>query len=272
MKADKKRKKKKRGAGDILLIVIMLVAVGVFCYAGYQLLQIFREYNEGTKEYEGLRDFVQIYDAAEEPVKQENGESAVVDANEIPSCPVQVDFNSLKSLNSDVIGWIYIEAIPEISYPIVKGTDNDFYLKHTVEKVRNSSASIFVDYRNESDFSDSNTVVYGHNMKNLSMFGRLSSLLNEDVYSKSSYIWISTPEEDICYEIFSVRHVSEMDELYISFNVAPEEFANDLNAYQKLSEVPYVMSFDGTEKIITLSTCTSNDTVRCIVQAVRKDF
>ena len=269
------KKKKKRGAGDILLMLIMLIAIGVFCYAGYQLFQIFGEYNEGTKEYDGLRDFVMIDDSVnrQNPSDQQSAEDGtVIDANIIPTCPVQVDFDSLKALNSDVVGWIYVEAIPEISYPIVKGTDNDFYLKHTVEKVRNSSASIFIDYRNASDFSDSNTVIYGHNMKNLSMFGRLSSMLNEDVYSKSSYIWVVTPEEDICYEIFSVRHVSELDGLYVLFNASPEEFVNDLNTYHQLSEVPYEMSFDGTETIITLSTCTSNDSVRCVVQAVRKDF
>ena len=266
------KKKKKRGFGDILLMLVMLIAIGVFIYAGYQLFQIFGEYNEGTKEYEGLRDYVQIEEDSILGEVQQSDDDTVIGANEFPTCPLHVDFDSLLALNSDVIGWIYVEAIPDISYPIVKGTDNDFYLKHTVEKVRNSSASIFVDYRNASDFSDSQTIIYGHNMKNLSMFGRLSSLLDEDVYSKSSYIWISTPTEDICYEIFSVRHVSEMDELYVSFNVAPEDFVNDLNAYKNLSEVPYEMTFDGTEKIITLSTCTSNDTVRCVVQAVRKDF
>ena len=95
---------------------------------------------------------------------------------EVTYQPPEVDFEELQKMNSDVIGWIEVEAIPEISYPIVRGEDNDYYLHRTFKKANNSAGSIFVDYRNGQYFGDCNTIVYGHNMKNGSMFGKLKWL------------------------------------------------------------------------------------------------
>lgn len=92
-----------------------------------------------------------------------------------PVAPINVDFASLKSINDDVIGWIYMEALPQISYPMVQGKDNNMYLHQTYEKNYNFAGTIFIDYENKRDFSDCNTLVYGHNMKNGSMFGMLKN-------------------------------------------------------------------------------------------------
>ena len=264
----KKKKKKRKKASDIIAIIVMIVAIGVFLYAAIQLFGIFSEYKEGSDEYDSLREYVQVVETEEEAKTT----AEVIAANEIPQCPINVDFQSLKSINSDIVGWIYIEAIPTISYPIVQGTDNEYYLKHTVEGVLNSSASIFMDYRNASDFSDSNTIIYGHNMKNQSMFGILSKLKEQEVYDKSPYIWIITEEGEICYEVFAARNVPDTDALYNLLNAEPETFKTNLESYKRYSEVDNDITFDGTEKIITLSTCTSNERVRCVIQAVRRDF
>lgn len=274
MKADEKKTKKKKHSRtmDIITMIIMVVAIGVFVYSAYQLFQIFGEYKAGEEEYDALREYVQVVETEEKEETPAAGDGVVV-PNEIPSCPITVDFDSLINVNSDIVGWIYIEAIPTISYPIVQGNDNDFYLSHTVEKVKNSSASIFMDYRNEPDYSDSNTIIYGHNMKNQSMFGILSKLTEEETFAKSPYIWIITPSgEEVCYQVFSARNVPESDALYNTLNSDPVTLKANLEAYQKYSDVESHEVFTGTEHIITLSTCTSNDTVRCIVQAVRKDF
>ena len=270
------KKKKRKRASDIIAIIIMIVAIGVFLYAAYQLYLIFAEYHEGTQEYDVLREYVSMNEDTETDTDTEETEprttKEVIEANEIPSCPITVDFSALKSVNEDIVGWLYIEAIPKISYPIVQGKDNQYYLKHTVEGVENSSASIFMDYRNNSDYSDANTIIYGHNMKNLSMFGLLKQMKDPEVFAKSPYIWIVTEQEEICYEVFSARNVSEHDALYNQLRIDPEEFLALLGEYHAASEVESAHTFDGTEQIITLSTCTSDDTVRCVVQAVRKEF
>lgn len=265
-----KQKKKSRSVMGIFSTIVLILAVCVFLYAAYQLFGIFREYKKGTDEYDSLREYVQVTEPEEEEQVDENGQ--VIPANEFPQCPIHVDFLSLKKINADIVGWIYIEAIPSISYPVVKGTDNEYYLTHTVEGVKNSSASIFLDYRNASDFSDSNTIIYGHNMKNQSMFGILSKMTEQDVYEKSPYIWIITETGEICYEVFSARNIPDTDALYSAFQVEPSQFKTMLDGYLSYSQIKTDVTFDGTEKIITLSTCTSNDRVRCVVQAVRRDF
>lgn len=265
------KQKKRRRLSDIISYLVLVIAIAVFLYAAFQLFSIYREYKKGSDEYKELQEYVQVIEP-EESVSETDEAGNPISANEFPQCPLSVDFSSLKSINPDVIGWIYIEAIPSISYPLVQGTDNDYYLKHTVEGVENTSASIFLDYRNASDLSDSNTIIYGHNMKNQSMFGILSKLTEQEVYDKSPYIWIVTEAEEICYEVFAARNVPDTDNLYNTFQADPDTFKPMLEGFQGYSEIKTDITFDGTEKIITLSTCTSNDRVRCVVQAVRRDF
>lgn len=265
------KRKKRRRVSDVISYIVLIAAIAVFLYAAFQLFGIFKEYKKGTDEYDELRGFVQVVDTEDsETLTDETGDP--ISANEFPQCPLNVDFPSLKNINPDIVGWIYIEAIPSISYPLVQGTDNDYYLKHTVEGVKNTSASIFLDYRNASDLSDSNTIIYGHNMKNQSMFGILSKLTEQEVYDKSPYIWIITESGEICYEVFAARNVPDTDELYNTLQVDVSSFKTLLEGYQRYSEIKTDVTFDGTEKIITLSTCTSNERVRCVVQAVRRDF
>lgn len=115
--------------------------------------------------------------------------------------PISVDFEKLRERNPDVRGWIYIESI-DLSYPVMQGTDNEYYLKHTWDGEEVFSASIFMDYRNAPDFGDYNTILYGHNMKDGSMFHKIQYCMDGEYYARSPYIWILTPEGDFRYEIF----------------------------------------------------------------------
>ena len=270
----KKKKRRKKKAGSILLDVVLVVAVGAMIFSGYNLYKIFSEYKAGEEEYEDLQKYVQQVvtpDSAENP---ETGQEEVdpetglpIAAQEVPTCPISVNFKELQAVYPDIVGWIYIEAIPNISYPIVQGTDNEYYLKHTVEGTLNSSASIFMDYQNSPDFTDANTIIYGHNMKNQSMFGLLKNLRDQSVYDKSPNIWILTPNGDYLYEVFSACEVSANDQVYTLFGGGGEEFKNYLETMQAKSDVTNDMTFNGDEYIITLSTCTDNDATRCVVQA-----
>lgn len=262
------RKKKKKGS-NLILNIILVLSLAVLVFSAYNLYQIFSEYKKGTDEYEGLQSYVQEVTPA--PAKEDAQGDAPVNPAEAPKAPISVDFSQLQKVNPDIVGWIYVEAIPKISYPVVKGTDNDFYLHHTVEKQRNSSASIFMDFQNRKDFSDSNTLVYGHNMKNQSMFGLLKNLRDQSVYEKAPYFWILTPEADYQYEVFSAREVPEDDEVYTLFSEGGEALKEYLEKMQTASDVTGQMTFTGQEKIVTLSTCTGNDTTRCIVQGVRRE-
>ena len=199
----KKTKKKKGGPLNVILTLGIVVCIGVIAYSGYKLISTGLAYKEGEDEYNSLRKYTMevtepetVTDSGEEEDAQEDNRSPV-DASAVPQEPVtpplQVDFAALQAINPDIVGWIYIEAL-DISYPVVQGEDNDFYLHRTFEKKDNFAGSIFVEYRNSGDFTDPNTIIYGHNMKNQSMFGKLKLLKEWEEYKDSMYFWVMTPD------------------------------------------------------------------------------
>ena len=184
--------------------------------------------------------------------------------------PLTVDFASLQAINPDVKGWLYIEAL-DISYPIVKGEDNEEYLHTTYEGNSNYAGSIFVDYQNNDNFSDCNTIVYGHNMKNQSMFGKLKQFKEQEKYKDSVYFWILTPEGDYRYQAFSAFYTDAISDAYTLFSGPGESFTQYQADMAARSEVPLeVPAMDQNSKIVTLSTCAARDSSRrFVVQGVR---
>ena len=161
MKEDKKPKKKKK-AGDVLLTVVLIAAICIFCYAAYNLYHIYTEYKKGSDEYNAI---AQMAVTERDPDQDAQEQEPAGPEGPTLKAPMDIDFDSLRSINTDVIGWIYVEALDGVSYPVVRGTDNDQYLHMTYEKNYNFAGTIFIDYENKADFSDCNTLVYGHNMK-----------------------------------------------------------------------------------------------------------
>ena len=260
-----KQPKKKKTAGDIVLTVVLIAAICVFCYAGYNLFHIYTEYKKGTDEYNEIAQM-----AVTE--RDRDGEEAGPSAGELKA-PMNIDFASLKSVNDDVVGWIYVEAVPDINYPIVHGKDNETYLHRTYEKNYNFAGTIFVDYENKRDFSDCNTLVYGHNMKNGTMFGQLKNFSKDDsAYNKSKYFWIFTPEKTYRYEIISAYTTAVNSDTYTLFKGPGQEFVDYMNkivSYSDVKTTPGELGVD--DKIVTLSTCTGNESTRYVVQGKRVD-
>lgn len=262
-----KKKGKKNRAGDILLTLILVIAICVFCYAAYNLYHIYTEYKKGTDEYNHIAQMAiteRDPDAAQE--EEQHNENSL-------KAPMDIDFNSLRSVNEDVIGWIYVEALPDINYPIVQGEDNDTYLHMTYEKNYNFAGTIFIDYENKADFSDCNTLVYGHNMKNGSMFAQLKKFTqDEETYKKSKYFWIFTPEKDYRYEIISAYTTGVNSDTYTLFKGPGQEFVDYMEKIKGYSEVKTETKETGIkDKIVTLSTCTGNEATRYVVQGVCVD-
>ena len=256
-----KNKKKKKGSliGRILWWVVLLISLGVFAYAAYQLLSIQLEYKAGVDEYDDLKQF-----AAPAVIGSDVDDE--VDADPGP----QIDFAALKEVNEDVVGWIYVEALEDINYPIVQGKDNDYYLHRTFKQTYNFAGSIFLESTNKSDFSDPHNIVFGHNMKNGSMFGNLKDFRDPEVFARSRYFWICTPKKNYKYEIFSVQEVLSGGDAYLLFSAPGAEMINYGEKMQSQSEVeaPEV-NFTMDSRIATLSTCTTNTVNRLIVQGVQ---
>ena len=261
----KQPEQKKKRKSDVLLTIALIAAIVVFCYAAFNLYHIYTEYKKGTDEYNQIEEMA---------VTERDADSAeVAGPNAQLKPPIEVDFDKLKSVNEDVVGWIYVDALPDISYPIVKGKDNQTYLHQTYEKNYNFAGTIFVDYENSGDFSDCNTLVYGHNMKNGSMFGHLKKFREDDkLYKQDKYFWILTPERNYRYEIISAYTTGVNSDTYTLFKGPGEEFEKYLETIKGYSEI----QTDDTDltikdKIVTLSTCTGNESTLFVVQGKRVD-
>ena len=150
--------------------ILIIVFSAIIAFSGFRLWKIFHEYHEGEKQYS---DTASRYQHTKDP------DNTLAD-NDPQVCPITVDFDSLKALNPDVVGWIY-SADTQINYPVLLGEDNSEYLHHMVNGEYNSAGSIFMDCRNKPDLSDFNTILYGHHMKNGSMFASLHQYTEQEL-------------------------------------------------------------------------------------------
>lgn len=295
----KKSKKKKKGGFDVISLILILIALGILGFAGFKLYGLYQEYQVGTEEYNDLRKYAAIPADKEELIeKGTKKEDAMSDSDEdeevqdedpdfwgddttededgvirtekkkktLPYMENPIDFGGLKAVNPDVIGWIEMEG-PDISYPIAHGADNDFYLHHTIEGTYNFAGSIFVDAANSNDFSDPNTVIYGHNMKNGSMFAMIKKYGDQKFYEEYPYFWIYTPMYIYKCDIFSAKEVDKNSDRYqIRFQDRPQ-FASYLEKCVDDSAISAAgIMFNSKDRIITLSTCTGDSATRFVVQ------
>lgn len=247
-----RRKKKKH---NIVSNLILIIAFCVFLYAGYNIYLIFSEYGKGVEEYNEIKETV-----VTETTEEVEGEEEKI---------LQIDFAKLSSINSDIVGWIDFDKL-DISYPVVRGDDNSKYLKTTFEGKTNSSGAIFMDYQNTGDFKDSNTFIYGHNMKNGTMFGKLRRFKSADFLEENPYFYIYMPNGiRATYKIFAVSVVEDMSEMYNKFYATEEEFL----AYQKYVKGAAMQKAEADlttqSRIVSLSTCTNRtESERLVVQGV----
>lgn len=230
----------------LLLVFVLLLLFGINGMYGE-----IKEYREGEEEYETLEQFVvKIQKNADQFVSEDESTSFDTGITEV----LEVNFDSLTKLNSDCIAWISIPGT-NVNYPVVNGIDNKYYVTHTFRKKANKSGAIFMDMRNSSDFSDFNTVLYGHNLKNSKMFSDLKRFLNESYFNRNREIIVYTPDKEYHYEIFAVYKTMEDDSTYrVKFN--EDGFREHLQSVSEKAEVLKVQ--ENVSKIVTLSTCTND--------------
>ncbi len=184
---------------------------------------------------------------------------------------IKVDFDALKKENSETVGY-FIMKNPSIEYPVVKGNDNDYYLNHNFNKQYNKGGWIFANYLNRLDGTDKNITLFGHNMKNKSMFGNLYQVLTDDWYNQNKFDMIYITEEgNYKYTIFSVYRI-EAEEYYLNNKfLTDEDFYDFINTLKSRSIFNFNQEVSKDDKIITLSTC-SGSKYRVVVHAKLVDF
>lgn len=180
---------------------------------------------------------------------------------------INVDIDSLKEKNGDTIGWIKVNNT-NINYPFVQTKDNDYYLSHAFDKSNNNAGWVFLDYRNNSDFSDKNNIIYAHARRDNSMFGSLRNVLKKGWYSNKDnhIIKLSTANENTMWQIFSVYKIP-VETYYITTQfTTSSQYKAFLETITKRSIHQFNTTVDSSDKILTLSTCSGEDD-RIVVHA-----
>ena len=274
-----RRRKRTKTLGDVIRLIVMLAALAVFLYSGYTLYGFYKEYKKSSDEYDNLENSYAV-DQEQESENIDNLEDddalqsisgqevrTVLEDGEEKTLPVlknPIDFTQLLSVNSDIVGWLRIRAL-YISYPVVQGKDNDYYLHRTFEKTDNFAGCLFVNSYNMGDFTDQNTIIYGHNMKNGSMFGKLKNFSDPEVFKKSRYFWIFTPDFIYQYRIFSASVVDKTGLTYQT-SFTDDEFDQFISrAYSNSVVDNQGVTVTKEDRIVTLSTCTGDDSTRFVV-------
>lgn len=260
----------KRSKNSLLVAFLLTLSV-VFTFLA---LRDYSEYRAGTETYAAVSDSCTSEAPSEENVEEAETAPDINALKEFPKplkAPITVDFKKLHEINEDVIGWIYIGAFP-ISYPVLYAENNDAYLRTTIEHKSNNAGSIFVDHACSPDFRDRNTVIYGHNMHDLSMFGKLKWFLEPengtDYFGKDDSIWIITPDRTFKYKIFSIYITSPDGDAYTLFQRDTELFADWCRKMKEMTKVQTVPNrFTNRTRVITLSTCAATTDKRLVVLA-----
>lgn len=256
--------KKKTG----LLAAIVLLLAGVIC--GGIGIYSWQQEKQAGKEYEKLKE--EVVEESEPIIQATPTEAPVVEEETKEPIQIPIDFQTLKEKNPDVYAWIRIPGT-DIDYPILQRVgDNSYYLDHTLEGKEKPEGAIFTEDYNSQDFSDANTVIYGHNMKNGSMFRQLHEYQDRKFMKEHPEVVIYQPEKILHYQIFAA-YVYDNRHLLQSFDFEDREvYKNYLQSIQEKkdmgSSIDSSIELTGEDPIITLSTCNGNDEQRYLVQAV----
>lgn len=243
----------------VIRFLLGLAACGVLVFATVNLADYIRESNQSTSLNDDLIDDAVLL---KNPVTQTSDTDSISkqetesDAKQLPNetAPIEVDFEVLLEKNEDIIGWLYSEDTP-INLPVVQSTDNDYYLRRLVDGTWNSSGTLFADYRNAGDFTDSNTVIYGHNMKNKEMFGTLPYYKEQSYFEEHPAMWLLTPNGDYKIELLAGYVTPTTSDVY-SFDQSEEDVLATVQQAMEKSTFAAEVEIAQGDRFITLSTCS----------------
>ena len=264
----KKRKKKP------LFYIFLIIFCGVFVYTSYIIVN---NYIIGAKTYNNIKKRAKISivtnDIKKPIIKEKTKEKTKEKENQYQEI-VSIDIDWKLFENYPVCGWIQINDEKSIDYPIIQSKDNEYYLHHLYDGTYNPSGSIFVDYRNDG-FDNRHVIIYGHNMKDGTMFKSIKQYQNQEYANKHRYIYIATPNgKTRVFYVYSCHLTDALGDsdgfsaYQVSFD--GEEWNDWINKSVKRSLITSDIEIPEKGNIITLSTCMSRGikTERCVIHAI----
>ena len=237
----------------IVLIALVLILLAVLCFSGWQVYKIWKEYRIGELTYESMELYVKIPETT--PQKETKEPEEEYTEPEVPEILwPEVDFDALWEINPDVVGWLYIEGT-QVNYPILQGVDNEQYLYRLIDGKWNSAGSLFLEAGLAPNFTEQNNPVYGHNMKNGSMFAGIMGYKKQEFYEEHPVALLVTPEQNYQVLIFSSYVLDANGDAWNTLftDAQMQQWLDKLGrrSYISTGVIPTTQ-----DKVLTLSTCT----------------
>lgn len=241
--------------------VLFFIFLFIFFFSGYKLYIYYQEDLENKQLVLELNDKI-----------IENNDTAKIIEKNKEYAPITIDFEELQQTNKDIIGWLY-QPNTSINYPLVQGIDNNQYLRRLINGKYNVSGTLFLDYRNSNNFSDFYSIVYGHNMKNKSMFGSLTGYKKQEYYDNNPILYLLTPEKDYKIELFmGFVNNAKVENLIYNPEITEENLEDILSLNNKSTFISDITPKIG-DKIICLATCSYEyNNARYLVFGVLKEL
>lgn len=266
---EKKGKKKKLVLRKKFIVIFLILFMTLGIYSGFNIVRWAFDAKNTKEQIEEIQEVIKV----EEVIDSENVEVVNPPEEEISEVNpywdfikmnlINVDFKDLKEKNSDTVGWLQVGGT-NINYPFVQTTDNTYYLKKNFNKKYSSAGWVFMDYRNNLQNLDQNTIIYAHGRIDGTMFGSLKNVMENSWQTNTNnhIVKVSTEYQNTLWQVFSVYIIPKTsDYLETNFN-DNEKYIEFLNMLKERSKYNFDVTLNESDKILTLSTCyKQNDRV-----------
>ena len=262
---------KQKNIYKILCIILLIILIVVLVMWGRSTLVE----KSAAKTYEKLQESVNsdASDTKTQASETDAGDTETDSHKEQYDIPQKnLDWEELEAVNPDIYAWIYIPNT-NIDYPVLQRSgDNDYYLEHNLDGSRGKPGCIYTEDLNSKEFTDYNTVIYGHNMKSGAMFRTLHDFEDKSFFDNNQYVYIYTKDRTLVYKIFAA-YTNDAKHILNSNDFTSEQGLSDYleKVFKKAQAEGYLrddVAVTGENAILTLSTCTTSSDKRYIVQAV----
>lgn len=223
-------------------LAALFACAAAFC--AFQLGGTLLEYRAGRREYAVLAQY--------SPVQAQNGAQT---ADGETGGQLQADFEALRQIDENVVAWLYGPETP-VNYPVVQAADNEYYLTHMFGKKKNSAGAIFVDAGCSPDFSDMHTILYGHHMKNGTMFSSLTGYLQPGYYEQHPTLALFTPQAAYTIRVFAGYVAAPDSDAWRRAFSSQQEFLQWCEAAARRSAFDSGLMPQPGQRVVTLSTCS----------------
>jgi len=271
-RAERRRRRRRK---IMIRRAIFCAALIVFFVSATMLVKYLLDYRKGDKIYENVEQSVFNNDTPAKPTSGNSNTSTDPSAAAAPESVLltNYDHDALLALNQHAVGYLQIPAL-NVLLPVVQGDDNDYYLSHAITGESSKNGTLFIDCRNLEGIESQNAIIYGHNMKNGSMFGSLNKFKDAKFFSTgdNKYMYFYIQDKIYKYEIYSVHETPATSSTYTTEFQSSDAFFTYINTMIQASLHENPVDVYDDSRTITLSTCTNDDNTRLVIQAVRTDI